>query len=128
VIYARDVLSSARFYESLGFAEHFRLPVEEPGYVGLRRGGAELAVVTVDSPRELIGVEVGSQPRFELFVYVDDVDREVDVLRAAGATVLRDPEEMFWGERVAWVADPDGNPVALAAAPQPVGEASGDGS
>jgi hypothetical protein len=23
---------------------------------------------------------------------------------------------MFWGERVAWIADPDGNPVALATA------------
>jgi hypothetical protein len=30
-------------------------------------------------------VEVGSEPRFELFVYVDDVDRQVRELRQAGA-------------------------------------------
>jgi lactoylglutathione lyase len=28
--------------------------------------------------------------------------------------VLRDPADMPWGERIATVADPDGNPVALA--------------
>jgi len=68
------------------------------------------------APRELIGVEVGEHPRFELFVYVDDVDRCVEQLQATGAAVLRDPEDMFWGERVGYVADPEGNPVALAAA------------
>jgi len=29
--------------------------------------------------------------------------------------VLREPEDMPWGERIAAVADPDGNPVALCA-------------
>jgi lactoylglutathione lyase len=118
VIYAEDVERSVRFYEELGFEEHFRLPAHgEPGYVGLRRGDWELGVVTANSPQQLIGVEVGSKPRFEMFVYVADVDRLVEQLRGAGVMVLRGAEDMFWGERVAWVADPDGNPVALAAAP-----------
>lgn len=34
-------------------------PDKEAGYVGLCRGEAEPAVVTADSPRQLIGVEVG---------------------------------------------------------------------
>jgi lactoylglutathione lyase len=116
VIYARDVERSVRFYQQfLGFEPHFRLPAEgEAGYVGLRRGSYELAVVTTQSPQQLIGVTVGSEPRFELFVYVDDVDQTVERLRGAGVRVLRDPEDMFWGERLAYVADPDGNPVALA--------------
>jgi lactoylglutathione lyase len=116
VVYARDVARTVRFYESLGFEEHFRLPEEEPGYVGLRRGSCEVSVVTVDSPRELIGLEVGEEPRFEMFVYVDDVDARVEALRRDGIQVLREPNDMFWGERVAYVADPDGNPVALAKA------------
>lgn len=119
VIYAVDVERSVSFYARLGFQEHFRLPPEgEPGYVGLRRGDAELAVVTVQSPQELIGAEVGSLPRFELFTYVDDVDQQVTELARDGATVLREPADMPWGERVAYVADPDGNPVALAAGPR----------
>ena len=118
VVYAREVARTVSFYEQLGFEAHFRLPPKgDAGYVGLRRGGAELAVVTAASPRELIGVEVGERPRFELFVYVDDVDRCVERLRTTGVAVLRAPRDMFWGERVAYVADPEGNPVALAAAP-----------
>ena len=115
VIYAHDVGQLVRFYEALGFETHYRLPPEgEPGYVGMRRGDSFLGVVTARSPKDLIGVEVGTQPRFELFVYVDDVDRQVRELRDAGAPVLREPEDMPWGERLAYVADPEGNPVTLA--------------
>ena len=49
-------------------------------------------------------------------MYVDDVDGDVDELRRADVRVLREPDDMLWGERLAYVADPDGNPVALAAA------------
>ncbi len=49
-----------------------------------------------------------------MFVYVHDVDRAVETVRAGDGRVLKEPDDMFWGERVAWVADPEGNPVALA--------------
>ena len=42
------------------------------------------------------------------------MDAVIASLRAVGVRVLRDPEDMPWGERVGYVADPDGNPVALA--------------
>jgi predicted enzyme related to lactoylglutathione lyase len=58
-------------------------------------------------------------PRHELFVYVPDVDSMVDELRLAGATILREPGDMFWGERVAYVTDPEGNLVSLANPPAP---------
>ena len=119
VIYARDVELVASFYERLGFDEYFRLPAETggAGFIALRRGNAEMAVTTEESPRVLAGVEPGPGPRGELFVYVDDVDQAVRELRGAGATVLRDPSDMPWGERVAFVADPEGNIVSLAARP-----------
>ena len=117
VIYARDVELVARFYERLGFREHVRLPGDTGaiGFIGLRRGSAEMAVTTEDSPRVLAGVEPGPGPRSELFVYVDDVDGAILALRDSGVTVLRDPRDMPWGERVGFVADPEGNVVSLAA-------------
>ena len=116
VVYADDAERSAAFYERLGFVRHFQLPPEgEPGYVALRRGEAELGVVHRSWPEDQLGVELGSPPRFELFAYVDDVDAAVDGLRGVGVPVLREAEDKPWGERVAYVADPDGNPVALAA-------------
>jgi len=60
---------------------------------------------------------MSERPSVEMFVYVDDVDRQVTDLRRDGTTVLRDPADMLWGERVAYVADPEGNPVALASQP-----------
>jgi len=116
VIYARDVERCAAFYEDLGFERHVRLPPDgEAGYIGLRRGASELAVTTVESPRQLVGIEPGTEPRFEMFVYVDDVDATIDRLRDT-VRVLREPADTPWGERLAWVADPEGNPVAVAMA------------
>jgi len=118
VLYAADVTRAARFWERLGFERFYQLPADgEPGYVGLRCGTAELAVVASEWPRDQYGLTIGDGPRFEMFVYTHDVDRLVADLRAEGVTVLRDPADMPWGERIATVADPDGNPVALANEP-----------
>jgi lactoylglutathione lyase len=119
VIFARSVEVSSAFYESLGFERHFRLPTEgEPGYIGLRRDGGEIAVVTRDWPTQQYSAAVGDGVRFEMFVYVEDVDSHVERLREGGSDILSEPDDMPWGERVAYVTDPDGNPVALATAPQ----------
>jgi lactoylglutathione lyase len=53
--------------------------------------------------------------RVELCVYVEDVDETVEAARAAQAHVLLEPTDQPWGERVAYVADPDGNLVMLTA-------------
>ncbi len=82
--------------------------------MGLRRGETDLAIVNAQWPEQQLGVQVGSQPRFELFVYVEDVDKLVARLEAEGVSILREPQDMPWGERVAYVADPEQNPVALA--------------
>jgi len=116
IVYARHVEASARFYERLGFERHYQLPADgEAGYVGMRRGDYELAVVAKEWPEEQYGVRVGDGPRFEMFVYVDDVDITVAELQVSGVAVLRAPADMPWGERVGFVTDPDGNPVAIAA-------------
>lgn len=130
VVYATDVERTVRLWERLGFARFFQLPPDgEPGYVGLRCGGGELAVVAADWPAQQYGLSVGDGPRFEMFVYVDDVDELVAQLRAERVTVLRDPADMPWGERVAAVSDPDGNPVTLAnAGPAGAGPDPGAGS
>jgi len=113
VIYCRSVPESLEFYPRLGFEETFRLPPEgQPGYVSLRRGESELGLVSAEWPRDQLGISMGTEPRFEMFIYVDDVDATACEL--AGA-VIEPPQDMPRGERVAYVRDPDGNPVALAA-------------
>ncbi len=114
VIYTEDVPRLAAFYGSLGFEIVYRFPPDdEAGYVSMQRGECTLGVVTIDSPKHLIGIDVGSGPRFEMFVYVDDLDACVERLRSDGTKVFSEPQDMPWGERLSYVADPDGNPVAL---------------
>jgi lactoylglutathione lyase len=48
-------------------------------------------------------------------VYTDDVDEAVADLRDRGYEVLLEPVDQPWGERMAYVADPDGNPVMICA-------------
>lgn len=124
VVYVRDVPRAAAFYEGLlGFVRQYQFPPEgEPGYVGLKRDEADLGIVHESATLALDGRGLGDGPRFELFVYVDDVDETVASMRAAAVTVLREPEDMPWGERLAFVADPEGNPISLAApVPPPAG-------
>jgi lactoylglutathione lyase len=120
VIYARDVEAVAAFYVRLGFEEGFRMPTDDglAGFIRMQREGVELAVTTEDAPRMFAGVEPGPGPRHELFVYVADVDATVAALRDAGASIVAEPADMFWGERLTYVADPEGNLVVLAAPPQ----------
>ena len=88
VIYAQDVQRSVRFYQRLGFEPHVQLPPEgDPGYVGLRRGAYELAIVTTQSPEQLIGLKVGEDPRFELFAYVTDPDGNPVALASEGRPI-----------------------------------------
>ena len=116
VLYAADVERVAAFYVRLGFEEHFRSPGEDgrPGFIAMRRDRTELAVVTEASPRLLAGVEPGPGPRHEMFVYVDDVDATVAGLLDEQAAILREPADMPWGERLAYLQDPEGNVVTLA--------------
>jgi lactoylglutathione lyase len=112
ILYCHTVGETAAFYGQLGFVETYRFPAEgEAGYVTLERDGSRLGLVDAAWPEEQFSLRRGDGPRGELFVYVQAVD---EVVARLGAPVLRAPEDRPWGERVAHVADPEGNPVALA--------------
>ncbi|HEX3824420.1 MAG TPA: VOC family protein [Mycobacteriales bacterium] len=117
VAYSHDVEGSAKFWELLGFERFYELasPNGELGYVGLRCGTSELAVTHLSWPRERYGAAPDDGPRFEMYLYVDDLEAAIEVCRDNGVAVLREAEDMPWGERIASVLDPDGNPVTLCA-------------
>ena len=77
-----------------------------------------MAVVDMAWPADQHGGTVSAGVRFEMFIYVDDVDAAIEEL-GGYSIVLREPADMPWGERVAYVSDPDDNPVALATATSP---------
>jgi lactoylglutathione lyase len=126
ILYTDDLPLSLAFYRDLlGFAVTFAFPEEgEPGFVALAlAGGAEIALADVSDPRAVHAhgkaVRPASGHGFELCVYADDVDAAVAGLRTAGVPVLAEPVDQPWGERMAYVEDPDGNPVMVCAALSP---------
>ncbi|MEU2184292.1 VOC family protein [Streptomyces thermolilacinus] len=97
------------FYTNLfGAEEIFRTPEEGPVfYLGLRIGDSDLGVVAK--------AETGDRaaPRILLSIGVADVDETLGRVTALGGSVSGGPNDMPWGQRVAHIQDPDGNPVNL---------------
>jgi lactoylglutathione lyase len=96
----RDLLGGTVSYE-------FRGPDGEPGYVALELGTAHLGLVRDPD------ANAGPSPRFSLWVYAGDCDAAVERLREGGVTIVEEPTDQPWGERVARVLDPDGNVVLI---------------
>ncbi|WBO65690.1 VOC family protein [Streptomyces camelliae] len=91
-----------------GAEEIFRVPTEGPAfYLGLRIGDTDLGLVAKANP----GTGAGS--RIPLSIGVDDVDETLGRVAALGGSVRGGPNDMPWGQRVAHIQDPDGNPVNL---------------
>ena len=117
IVYTRDLARSLAFYrDTLGFEQKYRWPPEgEPDFVVLRLEQFELGLSAASAPRELLGREMGDEPRFELCVYADDTDAAAERLRAAGARELAAPRDYPWGERLAYFEDVEGNAIHVTA-------------
>lgn len=95
---------------------------------GVRRPGADgrtaHAVVTIGPAMVMIESEWpqvpnraprtdGSSP-VALYLYVEHVDDAVERAVAAGARLLLPPTDQFWGDRTAWIIDPEGHVWTIA--------------
>jgi uncharacterized glyoxalase superfamily protein PhnB len=110
----QDAAASLAFYQAaFGFEQAELIPRQDgrPGHVGMTFGGQSVVMFcpegvmddTMQSP-----ATSGVPAPFSLYVYCDDVDKLVERARAAGADIACEPEDMFWGDRVARIVDPDG--------------------
>jgi lactoylglutathione lyase len=119
IIYTADLSRALSFYrDALGMTVTFRFPAQgDPTFVSLTlsdNSGLALAGPAATPPYHGLPVQPGANS-FELCVYTDDVDQAVAQLRAAGHAVLYEPADQPWSERMAYVADADGNAVMICA-------------
>jgi PhnB protein len=106
------------FYrQAFGAEERYRLatPDGKIGHAEIVVRGA--TVYLADAPDDMPGA-AGNPKKLGgttvlLHQYVADVDAAVARAEAAGATVLRAPEDQFYGDRAAVVADPFGHHWSL---------------
>lgn len=109
MIVTHDLERLARFYTGVaGATEGTRTPEEGPTfYLGLRLGNSEFGIVADGS------IEGSPTGRVLLSLEVPDVDAALTRVESLGGAAPAPANDMPWGQRVAHVKDPDGNPVNL---------------
>jgi catechol 2,3-dioxygenase-like lactoylglutathione lyase family enzyme len=131
---AHDLDGLRAFYARLGWEE---APVGASGWASFEIGGALLTLFPLgdhadDCSRTTpVTAAAGSADgafrglTIALSVeYDEDVDMSLELARAAGATVLKEPDVAPWGARSAYFADPEGNVWEIACM---AGASFGDG-
>jgi catechol 2,3-dioxygenase-like lactoylglutathione lyase family enzyme len=114
-IYTHDVMRLVRFYTSLGFQETFRTPSERtPVHVEVALDGFIIGIASVEAASADHGLspDLGGRA-VEIVLWTDATDRDYARLTTEGASSLSPPHDFLANLRVAWVTDPDGNPVQL---------------
>ena len=117
---ARSVPTLQAFYERLGWPLHFA-----DGEVAMfLLDGANLSIYSLETlARDANATELPPPLAFKganLAINVaerDEVDAVIVEARAAGATILAEPETMDWGGRSAQFADPENNAWEVAWVP-----------
>lgn len=106
-----DMDRSAAFYESLGWA---RVDSAD-GVIAFDLLGQTLGLYSrADLARDM-GLDVADVGGFSGITLAHnvrdkgDVAQIVDRARAAGARIIKDPHDVFWGGHIAYFADPDGH-------------------
>jgi len=116
---ARHLPALRDFYESLGW--EVAIPGDE--YCAFATRGA---LLTIFPRAELAkdGHTTEAPPNngiaMSIAINVDEreqVDEAIEGIRAAGGTILKEPEDAFWGGRSAYWADPENNVWEIAWAP-----------
>jgi lactoylglutathione lyase len=115
VLVVSDIDRSLRFYvDLLGLPFGHR----SGGFAQLATGATRVALYDRAEMGVMLGRVVArpsrDAPGFELGFKVDDVDAAYDELVAGGAEPVTRPTTRPWGQRTAYVADPDGHLVELA--------------
>jgi catechol 2,3-dioxygenase-like lactoylglutathione lyase family enzyme len=108
-LFVEDPQVSKAFYRqvfdvSVVFEDEYSVVVEfDNTIVNLLKSSAAHELI---EPAMVAGPDIGH--RFQLTVWVDDVDAAVVDLRARGVTLLNGPMDRVWGQRTASFEDPDG--------------------
>lgn len=121
ILAASSLERSLFFYQQLlGFELTYRWPEDgEIEFAYLALGGSGLGIGS-RSPRHAFTGQPfasGGIAPVDLCIYVDDLDRAIAFLDSREVPVLTPPATQPWGERICYVADPDGIQVLIIETP-----------
>lgn len=118
ILYVSDQNASRRFYQVIleqqpvldvpGMTEFL---LSEDCKLGLmpNHGIAKILGDQLPHPDQGVGI-----PRAELYLYVDNLEERYNKAILAGAKAMNPVSERDWGDKVGYLADPDGHIIAFA--------------
>jgi catechol 2,3-dioxygenase-like lactoylglutathione lyase family enzyme len=115
ILIVQDLDRALSFYTGvLGL----RLGHRSGDYAQLDTGATRLALYTRSAMGKTLGLSLeapaSSAPGFEIGFKVTDVDAAFGELVARGGVPVVAPTDRFWGQRTAYIRDPDGHLIELA--------------
>jgi predicted enzyme related to lactoylglutathione lyase len=120
VVYVEDPPAAADFYEAT-FGLRREFTADDGSYAQLDTGPTKLAFASYALGEKNFAGGVahasrdGRPPNVEITLVADDVDDAHDRAVAAGAASLAEAQDRPYGQRVAYIRDPFGTLVELAA-------------
>lgn len=114
ILYVDSLEKTKQFYgELLGL----KLRNEFGSYIEFETGSTILSMNTRAGGREVTQLPIpdGVQKNntFELGFVTTEVEGMIERLRQAGVPILLEPTEKPWGQKVAYVEDPDGHYIEI---------------
>lgn len=115
ILFSEDVQRVAEFYVHLGFSETFRVPQEgKPIHVDLVLDGYKIGIASGDSTRDDHGLRpVTTGQRTAVILWTTDTRSAYARLTNEGVPGLEPPHTWLDRLLIAWVEDPDGNPIQI---------------
>lgn len=111
----QDVDASLKFYaEAFGFEPGGTMPDDDgnTNYANMMYKGQMVLMMMPEKSwgNDAVTPNTSATPTpVSLYVYCDDVDARYAQAKKTGATVLEEPADMFWGDRLTRLQDPDGH-------------------
>jgi catechol 2,3-dioxygenase-like lactoylglutathione lyase family enzyme len=115
ILFSDNLPRAAEFYQALGFRETFRVPAEgEPIHIDLVLDGYRIGIASGESTRDDHGLDpITEGQRAAVILWTDDTAAAYEELVSRGAPALKPPHKWLDRLRIAWTADPDGNPIQI---------------
>jgi len=119
---ARNLPELRKFYQRLGWTE---TEVSSDQYSVFKTAGVLLSLYPMEDIMKDTGLAATSTgfKGITLAINVDkreQVDTVTEEVRAAGGQIIREPSDVFWGGRISYFLDPEGNAWEIAWNPSAV--------
>ena len=97
--------------DAFGFEKGLLIPMgdDKIGHAELHHAGETLMLASEYAPAKMMSPKNAGLITAALCIYVDDVDAHYQRAKAAGAEIVEEPAEQFYGDRVYTALDPEGH-------------------